>query len=456
MNDTLPVLRRHRLRRHRLRLLGVAAALVVGVLLLWAFRTHGPDPRIEAIHKKGYPATLAELDAWYAPVPEATNLALVYMKVFASPLFTNQPNEIDAFSGTDWLPARSQPLAPEDRTDLSALLATNAALLRPFYACSGPSRYPVDLKQGFAVLLPHLARCKAAVNLLTAAALLHAENGQREQALQDFEAAGRVADSLAQEPLLISQLVRMACWGIMVPRLERVLNLRSLSDGQLARLQALFEQAEQPQCLLCGLAGEQAAGLSIFQDPVWAYSLATKNGSPLSQGERMRAHALVAGLKAGGFFAKDRAFYLDTMATNVATAELPFPERVQIGQRAGGTIPPGRLYIFSNMLLPALGKTFTREADYCARLRVAQTALAIERFRLAHTNALPASLDDLVPAYLKAVPIDPYDGKPLRFKLRQPGYVVYSLGQDGKDDGGLEPNPKNSNTPHDITFILEK
>ena len=33
-----------------------------------------------------------------------------------------------------------------------------------------------------------------------------------------------------------------------------------------------------------------------------------------------------------------------------------------------------------------------------SRLRVAQTALAIERFRLAHTNALPASLDDLVPA----------------------------------------------------------
>jgi hypothetical protein len=46
-------------------------------------------------------------------------------------------------------------------------------------------------------------------------------------------------------------------------------------------------------------------------------------------------------------------------------------------------------------------------------------------------------LDALVPGFLPAVPFDIMDGKPLRYR---PGgrqaYVLYSVGLDGKDDGG--------------------
>ena len=46
---------------------------------------------------------------------------------------------------------------------------------------------------------------------------------------------------------------------------------------------------------------------------------------------------------------------------------------------------------------------------------------------------------------LKAVPIDPYDGKPMRFTLIDGQPVVYSVGRDGKDDGadrlGSRPTP---------------
>lgn len=144
------------------------------------------------------------------------------------------------------------------------------------------------------------------------------------------------------------------------------------------------------------------------------------------------------------------------MATNVAASELPFPERFQAAQRASGLVPPNRFYIFSGMLLPALSKASTREASLCAQLRAAQTALAIERFRLAHTNALPAKLDQLVPAYLSCAPASPFDGKPLHYQQRSHGYVVYSLSADGIDHGGLEAPPKKPGAPHDITFIVEK
>ena len=48
----------------------------------------------------------------------------------------------------------------------------------------------------------------------------------------------------------------------------------------------------------------------------------------------------------------------------------------------------------------------------------------------------PETLDVLAPNYLPAVPTDPQDGRPLRFKRRLDGVVVYSIGPDGADDGG--------------------
>jgi hypothetical protein len=41
-----------------------------------------------------------------------------------------------------------------------------------------------------------------------------------------------------------------------------------------------------------------------------------------------------------------------------------------------------------------------------------------------------------VPAYLSAVPIDPFDKLPLRLRARPEGLLIYSVGPDGQDNGG--------------------
>lgn len=56
------------------------------------------------------------------------------------------------------------------------------------------------------------------------------------------------------------------------------------------------------------------------------------------------------------------------------------------------------------------------------------------------------------------VPIDPYDGEPLRYRRLDPGFVVYSTGINGRDDGGQEPASLrlSGERDSDITFILER
>lgn len=67
--------------------------------------------------------------------------------------------------------------------------------------------------------------------------------------------------------------------------------------------------------------------------------------------------------------------------------------------------------------------------------RVARAALAVERYRRTH-NALPASLEQVRLSDGSALPPDPISGKALRLRAEADAYVIYSLGEDGKDDGG--------------------
>jgi hypothetical protein len=89
------------------------------------------------------------------------------------------------------------------------------------------------------------------------------------------------------------------------------------------------------------------------------------------------------------------------------------------------------------------------------RLGLAHTALAVERWRLAHEGRLPENLAELVPSYLPAVPADPFGDQPIRFKHLPQGFVVYSVGLDGTDNGGKEkPDDATDDNGYDVTFTI--
>ncbi len=68
-------------------------------------------------------------------------------------------------------------------------------------------------------------------------------------------------------------------------------------------------------------------------------------------------------------------------------------------------------------------------------------ACALERHRLA-AGAYPESLAGLVPRFLERLPLDVMDGHSLRYRRGAPGgFVLYSVGLNGKDDGG-QPCPR--------------
>jgi hypothetical protein len=81
-----------------------------------------------------------------------------------------------------------------------------------------------------------------------------------------------------------------------------------------------------------------------------------------------------------------------------------------------------------------------RRSHAVTRLMICE--LAILQFDRDHKRR-PKTLDELVPAYLPAVPSDPYDPQqhPLRYRRQKGGYVLYSVDENGVDDLGRPAAP---------------
>jgi hypothetical protein len=97
-----------------------------------------------------------------------------------------------------------------------------------------------------------------------------------------------------------------------------------------------------------------------------------------------------------------------------------------------------KLHMLSAMLMPAHEKIARRHFMVLADRRLAATALGARLYALEH-GRLPATLEELAPKYLPAVPDDPMaDGKKLGYVAEEARPRLYSVGENGKDDGGSE------------------
>jgi len=126
---------------------------------------------------------------------------------------------------------------------------------------------------------------------------------------------------------------------------------------------------------------------------------------------------------------------LDLFGEKAATVRRPWPDRLDVAQ----TPTSGTARWFSNWVGEPAGlpnEAILVIARDVAAMRAAAMVVAVERYRLAHGGAYPASADELVPQFITSLPIDPYSGKPMRFLASANDYTVYSIGPDRTDNNG--------------------
>ena len=440
------------------------------------------EAKLDEIRKQGYPVTLAELDKWYPQVPPGENAAEVYTQAFAhcdrfwgtnsiaqsASAITNQWPYWQ--EGTEWmqqqllpvvgkakLPPGSPPLPQEMKRLVATYVSDHREALELLHQATGKikCRYPIDLTKIYQEdelgaeedkYFPHWQGVNFSARLLQLETVMHAENGDPESAVNSLFALLALARSLRSEPGLVAHLVRCRVESAGLSSLEYTLNRLKLPVSQIERLQTRFGESETTRQTISPIVGELCEGNAALGSDPW---LLLTIGC-LHQMNRSHRSTLPFGLavidrvySAAGFFDLDQLRFLNYMSEKLQTirrlSDLPDSRLVD------HDVP--RFSLFYPWLVDTTESSMKRECKARARVRTGQAALAVEASEL-RSYKLPDELNEIVPSFLTAIPTDPFTGQPLRYKKLAKGYVVYSVGEDGKDDGGDEKK--------DITFTVER
>jgi hypothetical protein len=410
----------------------LAKAVAVGTLLFIdnAVAAEGRMLRVEA-------AQIMATALPPVPAPD-DNAALLYRRAFAA-------IGSDATLSSDESPVADALAADPASPEVAELLARHAAtldLLRRA-AAKPDCRFDRDWSRpSFDMLLPELQEMRQAARLLALSARKAAADGDGAGAVADIVCVHRLGTHAASEPILVSELVGRAIDAFALEALVAILPRLDNDDLPLLDGQAVRDFIETPITYRRAFLGEEACGLAMLADLAdWRGGLATLDGVWLLSDEDPLG--LVTAPPLALFYRcfllpADVAGYRRTLRRyRTLSGELSqsAPRRyAEIAAQAAeieDELESRRPGLVCGLLAPTLTAVLRSQVKDEALHEAAGVLVDATRSRLA---------DGSLPETLAPLPEDPFAAdRPLTAKRLDNGWLVYSVGPDGEDDGGPLP-----------------
>lgn len=468
----------------------VAAAVLIFAVLLW-LSVQGSSSRLRKkveqykaqLREAGEKTTVEEITP--APVPAERNALALFQS--ARPalkwtgsdcLDTNLPSLMQLISPGRAIVGFQQPdirtsEGTNDWKDLRAALNRRGPVLNFVREAPAKDRlqFDLDYSRGGLLSLSHCAELKRSAQIASAAVLcdLHQEN--TASAVTNLHGGLAVVRLWNREPLLISQLVRFSMLQILYSAQWEILQSPHLSDSELALLQSDWKKLELLDSVEAAMVGERVFGSLIITQIRSSNSppdliIGTGTGSSGSSGdwwEALKDHgretrdSINFALWKSSWSYEDELFLLQAnqailtalrqCRTNGFYKDALTTSAHQMDSMLDTFTRENRMRFWmkdemtGSLISPAaLGRALNKLMATEAAKQLAITAIALKRFELKHKE-FPARLEELVPDFVKTVPRDPVDGQPLRYRLNNDHtFALYSIGENGIDDGGSATN----------------
>ncbi len=312
------------------------------------------------------------------------------------------------------------------------------------------SRFPVqyDVDDPAEILLPHLQAVKQCSQVLELRAIAELQSGQTDAASDDIKLMLRLVDSIQTEPFIITHLVRMAIMQMAIQCMYEGLSEHKWSDAQLVEMDSELAKIDYPADYQFSILSEGAAHAKVMD---W---LEQKRG---------RVEMLVDWIRSDNQGRVNPSFKWFVWMVYVMPKGWFYQGDILMSEadeawasgpsgNGGQVISPGSVLQASNAMVAAYGRTFgfvgrllspdlttyaKRTAFAQESADMARIAIALERYYIAH-GEYPASLEVLTPKFMQGIPVDIITGESLRCHATADGrFVLYSVGWNGKDDGGI-------------------
>ncbi len=295
-----------------------------------------------------------------------------------------------------------------------------------------------------------LAVLRRGVKTLTARARYQlAERKDFDAAVRDIEAVLHLSEGMIDDGQLIRFLVAIACRSLALQEIWCWPEEFSLTSAQLERLVKLLDEhpfegrVEWKQAMHGEMGGSRP-----FLDTLYAR---TPDGGGFqilaqSQSDEPRPWVLGAVNLMSPLFedrrTAERLLVLADERTSRLSELSPDELRRLETPLRGREFRPvlGTYWQIWGLPVGDLESTILRSLVLGLRIRVegdlSATVIALNRYRV-DQGRYPEQLSLLAPRYLPETPIDLFAGEPFRYRLDETGgYLLYSVGDDGRDDGG--------------------
>ena len=451
-----------RKRRLWILLISVAALTAVCGLVIFGLFKHQQEQdrldsaeiekRLAALRAAGEPLTVEELGRIY-PDPDPEHDSSILLSPAVSRLSVREDLDHVPWLTAYKLPHGANPLEEPMRLAIQTLVDTNRAALAALKDVDlTEARLSASLSKGLVgSKIPRVGPLIQLSKLSCLDSVLSSESRDIPGAIRSILLALQVSRS-CRSGVPILQVQSRAGEFIAGEAVERLLNRSIPSTADLEILDRVFAD-EDLNGFQRELQHSQTLGLYAMESWRSMAKLVRINAkTPIAR--------LLAEYKASLLFVdRDMLVFLDwhehlasifklssrQQFESITTNRLVFPKNLRKSTMANLSVASD----FSRLI--------RTEYIGVAFLRATRTALAVERWRLAHDGRLPDSLAELVPSFVPAVPVDPFDDQPLRYRKLPKGYVIYSVGPDFSDDGGREKSDNAKDTDHyDISFTVER
>jgi hypothetical protein len=303
-----------------------------------------------------------------------------------------------------------------------------------------------DEENPWAILIPHLSTLRRIGNLLEARAAAELALGNADAASNDLELIFFLARSIQDEPLEISQLVRIAI--LRDNALQIVwegLADRRWSDAQLRDFQAQLQRLTILKNATAALQAERAAGNETCESLRASADADRIFNSVFGNGQAFgffyfrlgpRAWMYREQINYNRFFDEEILPGFDPAAGQIHPRIVEDHAHELEKMIAPTDVRFVNHRVIASVLLPASVHIIRKTAFAQTAVNEALIACALERYRQAN-GQFPDTLDALAPKLIEKAPSDIIGGQPLKYHRAVDGqFVLYSVGWNEKDDGG--------------------
>jgi hypothetical protein len=431
-------------------LLSLAYVIAVGVAAVQLRRAYA------ALARDGRPMRTADIIP--PEVPDAENAALLYESAALLLQATPAPQKENLRGYLADLSARYTGSAPDPNvrarlqelfqqpTVAQALSIVTEATRRP--VC----RFDYDYEAGPFLKMPDLGLTRDLARVLAARACLQAETGEPNAAWDTVQSLLVLSDARRTEPLLISQLVRLATIGLSCRTIQRLCETTTPTPERyrgLIRGLATLDDGPGPLVLASDgerlLQGEATFALSRDQLYEGLLQYDSSRGYSPEIIHRLRYRWITFRPN----FLGDHADFLRLMRRHTQILEEPYSQDSGQEFEMDFSDIPHR-HLLTRTLLPGLSGIKRVYSRAMADLRLTRAGLALLRYK-ATRGVFPPALEVLG---LQDT-TDPFSGKSLLYRAEGQGFLLYSVAEDQKDNGGTpkprrpDPDPRKKHPQYD-------